>query len=163
MHSSIYPLIPLFSLDGSASLLVKHSSFWRSHKDFFLVPIEITDNGDPPLSSTDTLTVSLCHCEAGGEVLNCHMTTGSAAGLSTPALLAILACAFSLLGNYTIISSFISKAPFTGGHYQLHARDLTGAERNSRLTAPAANWLESLRCFLHVTGSSPIFKCTWGA
>ncbi|XP_040210117.1 cadherin-24 isoform X2 [Rana temporaria] len=83
--------------DGSASLLVKHSSFWRSHKDLFLVPIEITDNGDPPLSSTDTLTVSLCHCEAGGEVLTCHMTTGSAAGLSTPALLAILACAFSLL------------------------------------------------------------------
>lgn len=137
MPSSIYPLIPLFSLDGSASLLVKHSSFWRSHKDLFLVPIEITDNGDPPLSSTDTLTVSLCHCEAGGEVLTCHMTTGSAAGLSTPALLAILACAFSLLGNYSIISSFISK---TRGHWRLHVWDLTGVKRNSRLTATTANW-----------------------
>ncbi|XP_063769624.1 cadherin-24 [Pseudophryne corroboree] len=83
--------------DGSASLLVKHSSFWRSQRDIFLVPIEIKDSGDPPLSSTDTLTVSLCHCEAGGAVLTCHMTSGSAAGLSTPALLAILACAFSLL------------------------------------------------------------------
>ncbi|KAM3940238.1 cadherin-24 [Leptodactylus fuscus] len=83
--------------DGSASLLVKHSGFWRSQRDIFLVPIEIKDSGDPPLSSTDTLTVSLCHCEAGGAVLTCHMTTGSAAGLSTPALLAILACAFSLL------------------------------------------------------------------
>ncbi|XP_075175476.1 cadherin-24 isoform X3 [Anomaloglossus baeobatrachus] len=83
--------------DGSASLLVKHSGFWKSQRDIFLVPIEITDSGHPPLSSTDTLTVSLCHCEAGGAVLTCHMTTGSAAGLSTPALLAILACAFSLL------------------------------------------------------------------
>ncbi|XP_072006507.1 cadherin-24 isoform X2 [Engystomops pustulosus] len=83
--------------DGSASLLVKHSGFWKSQRDIFLVPIEIKDNGDPPLSSTDTLTVSLCHCEAGGAVLTCQMTTGSAAGLSTPALLAILACAFSLL------------------------------------------------------------------
>ncbi|XP_044130180.1 cadherin-24 [Bufo gargarizans] len=83
--------------DGSASLLVKHSGFWRSQRDIFLVPIEIKDSGDPPLSSTDTLTVSLCHCETGGAVLTCHMTTGSAAGLSTPALLAILACAFSLL------------------------------------------------------------------
>ncbi|KAG8596206.1 hypothetical protein GDO81_001772 [Engystomops pustulosus] len=83
--------------DGSASLLVKHSGFWKSQRDIFLVPIEIKDNGDPPLSSTDTLTVSLCHCEAGGAVLTCQMTTGSATGLSTPALLAILACAFSLL------------------------------------------------------------------
>ncbi|XP_069617832.1 cadherin-24 isoform X1 [Ranitomeya imitator] len=83
--------------DGSASLLVKHSGFWKSQRDIFLVPIEIKDTGDPPLSSTDTLTVSLCHCEAGGAVLTCHMTTGSAAGLSTPALLAILACAFGLL------------------------------------------------------------------
>ncbi|XP_066460051.1 cadherin-24 isoform X1 [Eleutherodactylus coqui] len=83
--------------DGSASLLVKHSGFWKSQRDIFVVPIEIKDSGDPPLSSTDTLTVSLCHCEAGGAVLTCHMTTGSATGLSTPALLAILACAFSLL------------------------------------------------------------------
>lgn len=83
--------------DGSASLLVKHSGFWKSQRDIFLVPIEIKDSGDPPLSSTNTLTVSLCHCEAGGAVLTCHITTGSAAGLSTPALLAILACAFSLL------------------------------------------------------------------
>ncbi|XP_075175468.1 cadherin-24 isoform X2 [Anomaloglossus baeobatrachus] len=91
--------------DGSASLLVKHSGFWKSQRDIFLVPIEITDSGHPPLSSTDTLTVSLCHCEAGGAVLTCHMTTGSAAGLSTPALLAILACAFSLLAKTQAITS----------------------------------------------------------
>ncbi|XP_075685049.1 cadherin-24 isoform X2 [Rhinoderma darwinii] len=91
--------------DGSASLLVKHSGFWRSQRDVFLVPIEIKDSGDPPLSSTNTLTVSLCHCEAGGAVLTCHMTTGSAAGLSTPALLAILACGFSLLAKTQAISS----------------------------------------------------------
>ncbi|XP_068098219.1 cadherin-24 isoform X2 [Hyperolius riggenbachi] len=91
--------------DGSASLLVKHSGLWRAHRDIFLVPIEITDNGDPPMSSTDTLTVSLCHCETGGTILSCHMTTGSAAGLSTPALLAILACAFSLLAETQAIPS----------------------------------------------------------
>ncbi|KAM4708907.1 cadherin-24 [Discoglossus pictus] len=90
--------------DGSASLLVKHSGFWRSRKDMFLIPIEITDSGDPPLSSTDTLTISLCHCESGGAVLTCHMTTGSAAGLSTPALLAILACALSLLALVSLFS-----------------------------------------------------------
>ncbi|OCU01271.1 cadherin-24 [Xenopus laevis] len=90
--------------DGSASLLVRHSSFWRSQKDIFLVPIEIMDNGNPPLTSTDTLTVSLCHCETDGAVLTCNLTTGSAAGLSTPALLAILACALSLLALVSLFS-----------------------------------------------------------
>ncbi|XP_063310925.1 cadherin-24 [Pelobates fuscus] len=90
--------------DGSASLLVRHSGFWKSQKDIFLVPIEIKDGGDPPLTSTDTLTVSLCHCETSGAVLTCHMTTGSAAGLSTPALLAILACALSLLALVSLFS-----------------------------------------------------------
>ncbi|XP_053324441.1 cadherin-24 [Spea bombifrons] len=90
--------------DGSASLLVRQSGFWRSQRDVFLVPIEIKDGGDPPLTSTDTLTVSLCHCETGGAVLTCHMTTGSAAGLSTPALLAILACALSLLALVSLFS-----------------------------------------------------------
>ncbi|KAG8455454.1 hypothetical protein GDO86_001583 [Hymenochirus boettgeri] len=90
--------------DGSASLLVKHGDFWRAPKDIFLVPIEIKDSGNPPLSSTDTLTVSLCHCETGGAVLTCHLPTGSAAGLSTPALLAILACALSLLALVSLFS-----------------------------------------------------------
>ncbi|KAM4808733.1 cadherin-24 [Rhinophrynus dorsalis] len=90
--------------DGSASLLVRQSGFWRSQRDIFLVPIEIKDSGMPPLSSTDTLTISLCHCETGGAVLTCHMTSGSAAGLSTPALLAILACALSLLALVFLFS-----------------------------------------------------------
>ncbi|XP_053558277.1 cadherin-24 [Bombina bombina] len=90
--------------DGSASLVVKQSGFWKSRKDSFLIPIAIVDSGDPPLSSTDTLTISLCHCETGGAVLTCHMTTGSAAGLSTPALLAILACALSLLALVSLFS-----------------------------------------------------------
>uniref|UniRef100_A0A8C5MK41 Cadherin-12 n=1 Tax=Leptobrachium leishanense TaxID=445787 RepID=A0A8C5MK41_9ANUR len=90
--------------DGSASLLVRHNGFWKSQKDIFLVPIEITDSGDPPLTSTDTLTVSLCHCETGGAVLTCHINTGSATGLSTPALLAILACALSLLALVSLFS-----------------------------------------------------------
>ncbi|KAM8961424.1 cadherin-24 [Pelodytes ibericus] len=90
--------------DGSASILVKQNGFWKSQRDIFLVPIEIKDSGEPPLTSTDTLTISLCHCETGGAVLTCHMTTGSAAGLSTPALLAILACALSLLALVSLFS-----------------------------------------------------------
>lgn len=130
-------------LDGSASLLVKHSGFWRSQRDMFLVPIEIKDSGDPPLSSTDTLTVSLCHCEAGGAVLTCHITTGSAAGLSTPALLAILACAFSLLGKYPVLSYVLLATTFCFGalkHIQIILMSL-------------------LHDIAYLTGSNHVYTC----
>ncbi|EHH63474.1 hypothetical protein EGM_16447 [Macaca fascicularis] len=59
---------------------------------------ELWDWGQPALSSTATVTVSVCRCQPDGSVASCwpeaHL---SAAGLSTGALLAIITCVGALL------------------------------------------------------------------
>ncbi|XP_069489936.1 cadherin-24 isoform X2 [Ambystoma mexicanum] len=84
--------------DNSASVLLQHGRLSQQRRDVYLVPIEMTDSGRPPLSSTGTLTVSVCQCGHDGTVLSCSMEPYmSPAGLSTGALVAILACIITLL------------------------------------------------------------------
>ncbi|XP_023086192.1 cadherin-24 [Piliocolobus tephrosceles] len=83
--------------DGSASLLLP-SRPAPPRQAPYLVPIELWDWGQPALSSTATVTVSVCRCQPDGSVASCwpeaHL---SAAGLSTGALLAIITCVGALL------------------------------------------------------------------
>ncbi|XP_017719689.1 PREDICTED: cadherin-24 [Rhinopithecus bieti] len=83
--------------DGSASLLLP-SRPAPPRQAPYLVPIELWDWGQPALSSTATVTVSVCRCQPDGSVASCwpeaHL---SAAGLSTGALLAIITCMGALL------------------------------------------------------------------
>ncbi|XP_032035843.1 cadherin-24 isoform X1 [Hylobates moloch] len=83
--------------DGSASLLLPSRPAPPRHAPY-LVPIELWDWGQPALSSTATVTVSVCRCQPDGSVASCwpeaHL---SAAGLSTGALLAIITCVGALL------------------------------------------------------------------
>ena len=85
--------------DGSASLLLPSRPAPPRHAPY-LVPIELWDWGQPALSSTATVTVSVCRCQPDGSVASCwpeaHL---SAAGLSTGALLAIITCVGALLGE----------------------------------------------------------------
>lgn len=84
--------------DNSASILLQQSRLSQHRRDVYLVPIEMTDSGRPPLSSTGTLTVSVCQCGHDGTVLSCSTEPYmSPAGLSTGALVAILACIITLL------------------------------------------------------------------
>ncbi|XP_029437278.1 cadherin-24 [Rhinatrema bivittatum] len=84
--------------DSSASVLLLQNRFAQGKKDVYLVPIEITDSGQPPLSSTSTLTVSVCRCRLDGTIQSCNMEAYfSPAGLSTGALVAILTCIITLL------------------------------------------------------------------
>ncbi|NXP38949.1 CAD11 protein, partial [Leiothrix lutea] len=84
--------------DNTASVLVRREGFSRQKQDLYLLPIVISDGGVPPLSSTNTLTIRVCGCDSGGSLLSC---TAEAyvlnAGLSTGALIAILACIVILL------------------------------------------------------------------
>uniref|UniRef100_A0A8C4SJD8 Cadherin-24-like n=1 Tax=Erpetoichthys calabaricus TaxID=27687 RepID=A0A8C4SJD8_ERPCA len=104
--------------DNTASVFL-HSSIWnRPVYDLLLVPVLVWDNEHPPLSSTGMLTVSVCHCGQGWDILHSDRSMeshprmclpqqmlSSAAGLSTGALLAILACIATLL---VITTLFIS-------------------------------------------------------
>ncbi|XP_043913738.1 cadherin-24-like [Protopterus annectens] len=84
--------------DNSASVLVQQNKFAQNRRDIYLVPIVISDGGTPPLSSTNTLTISICRCGLDGTIQSCNMEAYiSPAGLSTGALVAILACIATLL------------------------------------------------------------------
>lgn len=65
----------------------------------YFLPIIVTDNGHPPMSSTNTLTIRVCGCSKDGIVQSCNVEAYVLPiGLSMGALIAILACIVLLLG-----------------------------------------------------------------
>ncbi|XP_068604229.1 cadherin-7 [Brachionichthys hirsutus] len=92
--------------DNTAGIVARRSTFTRKDRSQYLLPVVIADSGSPALSSTSTLTVSVCschpagHCPSGGvEALALSMGVslqtfiGLAVCLVTLAALAILTVA----------------------------------------------------------------------
>ncbi|NXI13073.1 CAD19 protein, partial [Irena cyanogastra] len=79
--------------DNTAGIFTGKSGFRREEQFFFYLPILIQDNGTPPLTSTNTLTVTLCDCDTEVNTLYCRYGAFMySLGLSTEALVALLAC-----------------------------------------------------------------------
>lgn len=94
-----YPNHLYFPTDGSASLLLP-SRPAPPRQAPYLVPIELWDWGQPALSSTATVTISVCRCRPDGSMASCWPEAQlSPTGLSTGALLAIVTCMCTLLGE----------------------------------------------------------------
>ncbi|KAG5268406.1 hypothetical protein AALO_G00212250 [Alosa alosa] len=84
--------------DNTASVLTKRGGFRRREQSLYRLPVLIVDSGTPALSSTNTLSVQVCDCDADGVPQACGAVAYSLpAGLSTGALLAILGCILTLL------------------------------------------------------------------
>nr|XP_020472798.1 cadherin-8 isoform X2 [Monopterus albus] len=84
--------------DNSISVLAKHDTFRRQKQEMYFLPIIVTDNGNPPMSSTNTLTIRVCGCSKDGIVQSCNVEAYILPiGLSMGALIAILACIILLL------------------------------------------------------------------
>uniref|UniRef100_A0A8C2YW90 Cadherin 8 n=1 Tax=Cyclopterus lumpus TaxID=8103 RepID=A0A8C2YW90_CYCLU len=84
--------------DNSISVLAKHDTFRRQKQEMYFLPIIVTDNGSPPMSSTNTLTIRVCGCSKDGIVQSCNVEAYVLPiGLSMGALIAILACIILLL------------------------------------------------------------------
>ncbi|KAM5295747.1 cadherin-8 isoform 1-T2 [Glossophaga mutica] len=84
--------------DNSLSIMAKHNGFNRQKQEVYLLPIVISDSGNPPLSSTSTLTIRVCGCSTDGVVQSCNVEAYVLPiGLSMGALIAILACIILLL------------------------------------------------------------------
>lgn len=61
----------------------------------------VEDSGYPAQSSTSTLNIRVCSCEAGGSLLTCSAEAiFLPVGLSTGALMAILLCVALLIGKH---------------------------------------------------------------
>nr|XP_020665410.1 cadherin-24 isoform X1 [Pogona vitticeps] len=83
--------------DNSAALLLR-AARQPVPGTSLLVPLELVDGGSPTRTGSPTLTVSVCRCRRDGAMRSCSPEAlGSPAGLSTGALLAILACVGTLL------------------------------------------------------------------
>uniref|UniRef100_A0A4W5MJZ2 Cadherin 8 n=1 Tax=Hucho hucho TaxID=62062 RepID=A0A4W5MJZ2_9TELE len=88
----------LLSRNNSISVLAKHDTFRRQKQEMYFLPIIVTDNGTPPMSSTNTLTIRVCGCSREGIVQSCNVEAYVLPiGLSMGALIAILACIILLL------------------------------------------------------------------
>ncbi|XP_056606402.1 cadherin-8 [Triplophysa dalaica] len=86
------------NLNNSISVIAKHNSFRRQKQETYLLPIVVTDDGEPPMSSTNTLTIRVCGCSRDGNVQSCNVEAFVLPiGLSMGALIAILACIILLL------------------------------------------------------------------
>uniref|UniRef100_A0A6Q2XJS5 Cadherin domain-containing protein n=1 Tax=Esox lucius TaxID=8010 RepID=A0A6Q2XJS5_ESOLU len=84
--------------DNTASVLTKRGGFQRRDQTVYRLPVLIMDSGSPALSSTNTLSIRVCNCEADGSPRACGTEAAMlSAGLSTGALIAILACILTLL------------------------------------------------------------------
>ncbi|KAF3833131.1 hypothetical protein F7725_026796 [Dissostichus mawsoni] len=87
-----------FDYHNSISVLAKHDTFRRQKQEIYFLPIIVTDNGNPPMSSTNTLTIRVCGCSKDGIVQSCNVEAYVLPiGLSMGALIAILACIILLL------------------------------------------------------------------
>ncbi|KAK3509924.1 hypothetical protein QTP70_023172 [Hemibagrus guttatus] len=84
--------------NNSISILAKHDSFRRQKQEVYLLPIVVSDDGNPPMSSTNTLSIRVCGCSKDGVVQSCNVEAFVLPiGLSMGALIAILACIILLL------------------------------------------------------------------
>lgn len=106
VYFSSFNLLSLsLSSDSTASIIARRRRFHRLTQELYEVPVVVWDDGEPVLSSTGTLTLTVCSCQRGTRLKICQ---GEAfllsAGLSTGALIAILLCVLILLGR--LISVF---------------------------------------------------------
>uniref|UniRef100_A0A8C2Q9A9 Cadherin domain-containing protein n=1 Tax=Cyprinus carpio TaxID=7962 RepID=A0A8C2Q9A9_CYPCA len=84
--------------DNTASILTKRGGFQRREQAMYRLPVLIVDSGTPALSSTNTLSIRVCDCDLDGTPQSCGTEAFMlSAGLSTGALIAILACIIILL------------------------------------------------------------------
>ncbi|XP_077365471.1 cadherin-7 isoform X1 [Festucalex cinctus] len=63
--------------DNTAGVVARRSTFTRRERSRYLLPVVVTDSGSPALSSTTTLTVSVCSCRPAG-----HCPSGGVAALA---------------------------------------------------------------------------------
>ncbi|CAB1340613.1 unnamed protein product [Coregonus sp. 'balchen'] len=89
--------ISLSTTDNSVSILARRRLFTRRDRTQYMLPVVVVDSGSPALSSTSTLTISVCSCQPAG-----HCPTGGlealalSMGFSLQTLLGLLVCLATL-------------------------------------------------------------------
>lgn len=110
LNLTIYPSPPVLILsslfsDMSVSIVSRRRDGFSQDRDqkLFSLVLVVADGGEPPLSSTATVSLRVCECQRNTRWRNnvCQAQAFlSSAGLSTGAFVAILLCIVILLGKY---------------------------------------------------------------
>uniref|UniRef100_A0A8C4Y7K1 Cadherin-5 n=1 Tax=Gopherus evgoodei TaxID=1825980 RepID=A0A8C4Y7K1_9SAUR len=82
--------------DNTANVTVKYGQFNRELVKIHYLPVIISDNGTPELSSTNTLSIGVCKCDEKGEFTFCE-EANKQVGVSIQALVAIFICILTIL------------------------------------------------------------------
>lgn len=95
-------------LDNTAGVVARRSTFTRKDQNQYLLPVVVTDSGSPALSSTSTLTISVCSCQPAG-----HCPTGGvktlalSMGISLQTLLGLVVYMVILIGKHPCMGQFV--------------------------------------------------------
>ncbi|XP_012581346.1 PREDICTED: cadherin-19 isoform X2 [Condylura cristata] len=85
--------------DNTAVILTNRTGFRLQEEPILYVPILIADNGIPPLTSTNTLTVYVCDCDASGGTQTCSKEERRLSlAFRTEVILAVLICVMIIFG-----------------------------------------------------------------
>ncbi|CAB1440039.1 unnamed protein product [Pleuronectes platessa] len=102
--------------DNTASIVSRRREGFSQDRDreFFSLLVVVADGGEPPLSSTTTLSLRVCVCQGNTRGRNSHNICQaqaflSSAGLSTGAFVAILLCIVILLAIVIMFTQLRNK------------------------------------------------------
>ncbi|XP_041048030.1 cadherin-5 [Carcharodon carcharias] len=78
--------------NNTANITIKQAGFDQNEVSKFLVPIIISDNGHPSLSSNDTLEINVCSCDRERKPINCRHFAPLTSGVTVTVLLIVFLC-----------------------------------------------------------------------
>uniref|UniRef100_A0A3B3B9U5 Cadherin-7-like n=1 Tax=Oryzias melastigma TaxID=30732 RepID=A0A3B3B9U5_ORYME len=81
--------------DNTASVLTRQTGLLRRDQSMHFLPVVISDGGRPSLSSTNTLTITVCSCDLLGGQRLCHWGAPHLQGILSAAT--VLTCVVTLL------------------------------------------------------------------
>ncbi|KAG7219151.1 hypothetical protein INR49_006310 [Caranx melampygus] len=85
--------------DNTVSVLNRRGGFLQQDQWLYFLTVVITDNGSPSLSSTNTLSITVCDCDLHGRRRSCGQQTSPLLVVSlNPVAATILTCILTLLG-----------------------------------------------------------------
>lgn len=107
----VYGRFVRWTPDNTASILTRRGGFLQQDQMVHLLPVVISDSSRPSLSSTNTLSITVCACDAAGQPRSCRQgaTPLLLVSLQTAVTAAVLTCILTLLGK----RCNQSPAPFT--------------------------------------------------
>ncbi|KAM9845016.1 cadherin-18-like [Aulostomus maculatus] len=99
--------------DNTASIVSRRRDGFSQDQTFFSLVLVVADGGEPPLSSTTTLSLKVCVCQRNSRGRNGNVCQAqaflSSTGLSTGAFVAILLCIVILLAIVMLFTQVRNK------------------------------------------------------